>query len=436
LVPAALADAPASAQASPAPARSSPDLIVFQALLANPVTAPYRIGVALRGGQVALSGRVGTKQIHDEAIRTALSTGFSIRDDLTIDTAEAHRVAATASMGMGMGGAGAIPAVGASSYYIYPPPLFARIDEPFFGFEPPVVSYPPWWRSGLSSRSAINPPAPGDAGLAPGVDSSAGAAPPPTGVAPVPVATSLNRGAVEMTIDARGVATLRGTVPTLADRVAIGQRIAQTPGVAEVINLLNIGPPASVSDAPPPPPLPAATRPAKPPANPGPVPDPNAAASPNIEVDRGDLADRLAQSIARRPSLAGLPIKTSLRDGVAYLSGQVPSVYEAMLAFRAAQQTPGVRDVDDRLEFVVPDGERKNPLLQKGRPEDVEPYLAAQVRRQVGDLAHVDQVRLRGDSLEIRGTLVHDQDRPRLEAILRSMPVLRGFRLDPVFVVE
>jgi hypothetical protein len=126
----------------------------------------------------------------------------------------------------------------------------------------------------------------------------------------------------------------------------------------------------------------------------------------------------------------------STRDGVAYVSGKVPTVYEAMLAFRAVQQTPGVREVDDRLEFTVPDGEAKNPLIQKGRPEDVEPYLAAQIRRQAGDLAHIDLVRVHGATLEVRGTLTRADDRPRLDAILRSMPVLRGFHLASEMNVE
>ena len=154
------------------------------------------------------------------------------------------------------------------------------------------------------------------------------------------------------------------------------------------------------------------------------------------ERPRDDLSDRLSRTFAERPALAGLPIKITARDGVVTLAGRVPTVYEAMLAFRAAQQTPGVREVVDRLEFVVPDGEGKNPLLQKGRPEDVEPYLTAQIRRQVDDLAHVDGVRLQGDTLTIQGTLRRGDDQARLDAILRSMAVLRGFRLEPKFVPQ
>jgi hypothetical protein len=125
-----------------------------------------------------------------------------------------------------------------------------------------------------------------------------------------------------------------------------------------------------------------------------------------------------------------------VRDGVATLSGKVPTVYEAMLTFRVVEQTPGVHEVIDRLEFVVPDGERQNPLIRQGRPEDVEPYLFAQIRRNIGDLAHIDRVRVVGDTIELRGTLVHGEDRPRLDAILRSIAVLRGFRIEPHFDAE
>ncbi|MDE2508799.1 MAG: BON domain-containing protein, partial [Planctomycetota bacterium] len=113
--------------------------------------------------------------------------------------------------------------------------------------------------------------------------------------------------------------------------------------------------------------------------------------------------------------------------------GKVPTVYEAMLAYRAVEQTPGVRTIHDKLEFAVPDDDHKSPLLAKGRPSDVESYAAAQIRRQFGDQAHVDRVRLSGGALEVEGTLARAEDAARIEAILRSMPVLRGFKLEPQF---
>ncbi len=107
-----------------------------------------------------------------------------------------------------------------------------------------------------------------------------------------------------------------------------------------------------------------------------------------------------------------------------------------MIAFRAAQQTPGVRDVIDKLEYPLPDIDQVNPLAAKGRPEDVEPYLLSQVRRQCGDLAHVDQLHLRGNTVDIIGTVSSADDLPRVEAALRSIPLLRGFRLEPQFQVD
>jgi hypothetical protein len=146
-------------------------------------------------------------------------------------------------------------------------------------------------------------------------------------------------------------------------------------------------------------------------------------------ADADAAAQRATRAIASRPGMAGLPVRVKVRDGVASLSGKVPTVYEAMLAYRAVQQTPGVREIEDRLEFVVPDGAGPNPLIDKGRPEDVEPYLEAQIRRQMGDLAHIDRVRVQGNALDLRGTLGREEDRDRFDAILRSMPILRGFRM-------
>jgi hypothetical protein len=154
-------------------------------------------------------------------------------------------------------------------------------------------------------------------------------------------------------------------------------------------------------------------------------------------VDANDpVGQRAIKAIASRAGLANPTVKVKVRDGVASLSGKVPTIYEAMLVYRAVQRTPGVREIEDRLEFVVPDGSGPNPLADKGRPEDVEPYLEAQIRRQVGDLAHVDRVRISGDSLDLKGTLEREDDRPRFDAILRSMPILRGFRINAEMPAE
>ncbi|WP_406695422.1 BON domain-containing protein [Singulisphaera sp. Ch08] len=337
-----------------------PEIVVFQTLRSHPVTAPYRIATTWRAGQVVLSGRVATKVVHDTAVRLAIASGYSIRDDLTIDTSEVYRTAVSPAVVLPP----AVFPLVTAPYYVYPPPLFGRIDDPFYGFEPPLLSYPPWWPA-VAAREPINlpPQAQMDLGQAQAdPDANANAASPMK----VPIGSSPDDGYVEMTIDPRGAAVLRGTVPTVADRVAIGQKIAQVPGVTQVENLLNVGP--APSDTPPPPPqpakFPAAKAPVKPEADPiDPV------LRPAISTDKDELSQRVGRALLSRPALAQLPIKVAVHDGVAYLSGELPTVYEAMLAFRAAQQTPGIREVDDRLQFVVPDGERRNPLQVKGRPK-------------------------------------------------------------------
>ena len=74
-------------------------------------------------------------------------------------------------------------------------------------------------------------------------DAAIPAADGPTGPTP-------SDGTVEMTIDASGRAVLRGTVPTLEDRIALGQRVARSPDVTEVVNLLKVqsaAPPMAVA---------------------------------------------------------------------------------------------------------------------------------------------------------------------------------------------
>jgi osmotically-inducible protein OsmY len=471
----------AFAQNAKAPSGSQgtvkPEQAILQALASNTVTAPYSFRVTPRDKRYSLEGRVGTRQVHDAAVRIALAMGYPITDQLVIDTAEAWRTAAMNPLGPTAGAVGPIVTspVGMNSY-IYPPPLFGRYDDPFWGLQPPAISYPPWWRS-VVYRQPLDPsltgpypvPPVGSMPVPPGAQEQrpTGSVAPAGSELPADLSAAVKspgpqEGTIELTVNSRGVAVLRGTVPTMADRIAVGQRLAQEQGIAEVVNLLAVkdgagagtaGTPAA-GGAPPPPPAPnepppapmpepvvppPQAQPARQPVKPAPAPEPTPkqpAKRPGITVDQSPLGDLVAKALSRRPGLSELPIHVSAREGVAYLSGRVPSVYEAMLAFRAAQQTPGVHDVVDRLEFVVPDPEAKNPLLEKGRPDDVEPYLEAQIRRQVGDVAHVDRVRVQGDGVEIRGTLVHEEDRTRLEAILRSIPVLRGYHLRADFQLE
>ena len=142
-------------------------------------------------------------------------------------------------------------------------------------------------------------------------------------------------------------------------------------------------------------------------------------------------------SLERRTLAAALPVKVRSTDDIVTLSGKVPSAYEAMLVYRAVQQTPGVREIIDHLEFTVPDEDHPNPLLQKGRPEDVEPYLASQIRRHVGDLAHID--RIQAPRQRARCARHHPERRRSgtpAGIILRSISVLHGFQLETQFKPE
>ncbi len=475
-------------------AQPGPEAIFAQVLATHPATAMYPITTSVEGGRVVIRGVVGTKLAYDAVVQMAIASGLPFRDHLVIDTAAAH-AAADAAIAIGAAAGPAFPfdpnvslASGPVPYpptygqyspqpgvvppYVYPQPLFGRIDEPFFGLEPPLISYPPWWgalsarrlgdlareeaaAAALRGQGGMGFPLPGvqGQGAQPGnlAESQPLANnPPPQGVEDLP-------RTVEMTIDGRGVATLRGTVPSLTDRIEIGQYLAQEPGISQVINLLNVAPPNANPNpnpnpnpnfppgdpanivTPPPPPQP---QPPPPPRDGGDNPGQVNQQQPERPIDFVQQVeafpqdepreiDPLAEALAGQPELDGLPIFASFRDGIVTLTGDVPTVLEAMLAYRAIEQVDGVEQVIDQLRFKVPDGQGKNPLREADSLEDVEAYLLAQLRRQLGDQAKLDRVRVLGNRLEIRGTLSHPDDRPRIEAVLRSTPLLRGFDLAP-----
>src|SRR4051794_15101610 len=69
-------------RAQPQVPSDRPELRVAEALRANPLTAPYPIRTAWKDGAVVLSGRVGTGQVHDIVVRSAIALGYPVRDDL------------------------------------------------------------------------------------------------------------------------------------------------------------------------------------------------------------------------------------------------------------------------------------------------------------------------------------------------------------------
>ena len=480
---------PAPPAGGPRPAdnpQQRPEVIMARALRSNPLTAPYAINATWRDGTVVLAGRVGTKQVHDAAVQMAIAFGFRFRDDLVIDTAETMRVALSATPSMT--GYGALAPNLSASYYVYPEPLFGWLDDPFFGMQPPVVSFAPWWRARRDAAAmppnGVRPtPPPANVAAGPATAANAGLPAPTAGEsawnaageasAPGPApggALPPVRGDIDITVDANGQVFLRGVVASEEDAREIEQTAWSVPGVSRVVTQLQVKPRrsgAAPHDEPPPPPQPvtpapgrlmvpprpdpaaASPPPAGTPESPRPVVAPRAGQTPEPPapaavppaqpqapseavsgLDGQRLTRRVIDSMRRRPVLASQPIRVRTSGESISLSGKVPSAYEAMLAFRAAQQIPGVREVIDRLEFLVPDEDHPNPLVNKGRPEDLEPYLTSQVSRHVGELAHIDGVRVRGNHLEIRGTLLDAADKERVLAILRSIPVLRGFELD------
>jgi BON domain len=339
--------------------------------------------------------------------------------------------------------------------------LMGRLDDPFFGYIPPLVSFPPWWRRRVENSPMPRPGlVPGNAAPgamaqngAPGTmaqnGAPAGANVPPGGWQPFDVAPVL--GQVDVTVDASGQVFLRGVVTSEAAAREIEEAARSVPGVSRVQSQFQVIPRRAGDENPPPregdpvqprrvgaddvPPPPEPMLLPNEPDRPAPGRAKAAALAP-VGLDAQKLTQRVVAALGRRAPTAELPVKVRTSEGTVTLTGRVPSAYEAMIVYRAAQQTPGVHEVVDRLEFSVPDEDHPNPLLQKGRPEDLEPYLASQIRRHVGDLAHIDRVHARGDAIDIHGTLSEGQDRERLLAILRSIPVLHGFRLDAELAAE
>ncbi len=250
------------------------------------------------------------------------------------------------------------------------------------------------------------------------------------------------KGHVEVTVDAAGQVFLRGVVASEEVGREIEEQARSVPGVTRVESEFQVQPRRAEADTPSPPapePVPGPSAPNRGPATATPgaaQPHPKPSAMKPAAQDSGPLSSRVAGAIEQRPETADLPVKVRSNDGVVTLSGQVPTAYEAMMVYRTAQKTPGVRDIVDRLEFVVPDEDHTNPLLDKGRAEDIEPYLASQVRRHVAELAHLDRVQIQGNVIELRGTLLHADDKNRVLAILRSIPVLQGYQLEPVFTAN
>jgi osmotically-inducible protein OsmY len=387
----------------------SPQETLLKALAANPVTAPYRFTARVDRGRVVLSGRVGTKAIHDVAVQVAIATGIPFQDRLVIDTAEVTRppAPATGSLpGPPVVAPRAVPLSGTVTPYVYPEPLFGYVDEPFYGFEPPLIAYPPWWQPRSQDvPEVVTPPA-----------------------RPQGAATDVPEGSVELTIDPLGFGVLRGTVATQEEKEGIAEKAARLQGIRGIINRIQVNP-ERVPDGRAP-----ETLPPEPPApedDPPPPPEPyqEAPREATRSVAAEGLAARVRAALRSDPLLATAAVQVSVLGGTATLSGRVPSALEALHAFRAAQTTPGVERIVDRLLFPLPADGEENPLVEHAKAEDLEPYLEFQLHRHLAGRAQVDRVKVEGREVTILGTVPSGDEIPRVSSILQTLPLLRGFRV-------
>lgn len=443
---ASAAQVPQAAQAPPQAVAADPKVVLIEALGREALTAPFFFEVRQDRGRLFLEGRVGSRLVHDAAIQTAFGLGIQVVDNLIIDTAAPRRVA-TVTTAVPASPLTGFPSASASTLYPYPAPLFGPPIDPFWGYEAPLITYPPWWQalSAQRTREVI-----GDA-LAAGV---------PVAQAVAPAAElEVPQGNVAMSLDPMGYARLTGKVPSAEARAGIVAKVTQMQGVVGVIDRLVVdqaagGPVAGVSpEAPaaaiPPPPAPGridggpagnpAVDPTAPPP-PRPVPFDQqvkpAAVQPTqagmrppglASASAPALAEQVRTAIESQPALVGSGVGVTAAGDTVTLSGEVPGAYEAMRAFLAAQATPGVGRVIDVMRFTPPQAGRVNPLIERGEASEVAHYLEAQIARQCGRGLSDARVEVNGSTLRVAGQVGTEAERQRVEAILRSMPILRGF---------
>lgn len=386
---------PIAAQPTASPSAEA----LLRALAADPVTAPYAFTARVDRGRVVLAGRVGTRAVYDRAVRIAIASDIPFTDRLVIDTAEVTRAAVRAAAGAAPR---AMPLSGVAPY-VYPQPLFGYYDDPFDGFEPPVISYPPWWQPRVEGAPSAMNPAP-----------------------PAPPVPATGETAVELSIDPLGYGLLRGTVATQAEKDGLAARAARLPGITGIINRIEVA--DTNADA--------ALRPGDagavpPPPEPAPDDQPPPPPRPYDPQRDGPAA---ARPMPPAPA-SGSTIHVATSGETVTLTGHAPSVLEAMRAFRAAQRTAGITRIVDRIEFPLPAAAASNPLLGASA-DDLQPYLQYHLGRQLGSSGTVDSVEVQGHNVTLGVTLNRPEDRERVEAILRSAPLLRGFTTRAEFQVR
>jgi hypothetical protein len=181
--------------------------------------------------------------------------------------------------------------------------------------------------------------------------------------------------------------------------------------------------------APNPAPMPAPARPVPPPPAPGNV-DPPPPAVPPPPAAALPLSTDVLRALHARPELAALPIRVTNRGGAVTLTGDVPGPVEALDAFTVARGTAGVESVEERLTYPVPPPERPNPLVRLDRPADLAAFLRHHLAHQLGEAATLRTVEVAGGRVRVVAEAAAGRDPAQLGALLRTMPLLRGFTLD------
>ena len=416
-----------------------PELVLLQALPAESgARPPYALSASLRGGRRRDLSGPGRHQV-----RPRRRGPDRHRPRLSRSRRPGHR------HGRGRIGVGPVGPAGRPVPGVVPRWPLASAASPISIRRPvrpprrpvlrhgtPLISYPPWWRG----RRRPEPASDRRRGLSQDrPDPGAVVRPDASDSRRRPIRSAVAAGGtVEMTIDPPGVAVLGATVPTLADRIAIGQRIAQTPGVSEVVNLLTVATARThrrpAGRPPPPPPEPVTRTSRRPVAEPGrePAADdadrPTAAGSP-IAVDGDATRSDWSQALADGPRSPACRSRSRSSDGVATLAGRRAH------RLRGDARLPG-RPADARR----PRGGR-SPRIRRARRRGQEPpppAREARGRRALPDGADPPPGRrpgprgpspLQGDTLEIQGTLARDDD----QAAARRDPPLdaRAPRIPP-----
>jgi osmotically-inducible protein OsmY len=176
------------------------------------------------------------------------------------------------------------------------------------------------------------------------------------------VASALRSGSVqgsEIEIEVKdGVAILSGKVHEASQRANAQQLAASVPGIREVENNLRYVPAGGQIERA------AATRPADPRqgrvtqaggAEPGESSRPIQRVSAEVPAgqDNTAMANQVASSLSQ-VGLVGYDIEIRVNNGVATLAGEVATVGQRQAAGAAAQQTPGIRSVNNQLKVSGP----------------------------------------------------------------------------------